>query len=42
VMLKWRAKADFKKSFAPIPPPPTNWEQFVQVLLQANELHFVD
>ena len=42
VMVKWRAKADFKKSFAPIPAPPTNWEQFVQVLLQANELHFVD
>ena len=38
----WRAKADFKKSFAPIPPSQTKWEQYVQVLLQANELHFID
>lgn len=38
----WRAKADFEKQFAPIPRPPTKWEQYVQVLLQANELHFVD
>ena len=42
VMQLWRAKADFKKQFAPIPRPPTKWEQYVQTLLQANELHFVD
>lgn len=42
VLQTWRAKADFKKSFAPIPRSPTNWEQYVQVLLQANELHFID
>ena len=42
VMRTWRAKRDFFKKFAPIPSPPTNWEQYVQALLQANELHFVD
>lgn len=42
VLRQWRAKADFFKRFAPLPPPPTHWEQYVQALLQANELHYVD
>ena len=42
IMSLWRAKADFEKQFAPIPRAPTKGEQYVQVLLQANELHFVD
>ena len=42
VLRRWRAKADFFKRFAPLPPPPTHWEQYVQALLQANELHYVD
>ena len=40
--LVWGAKADFNQTFPPIPRRMSRWEQYVQVLLQANELHFMD
>ncbi|MBL6764119.1 MAG: PSD1 domain-containing protein [Verrucomicrobiae bacterium] len=42
IKMVWGAKADFDRRFDPIPRRMTRWEQYAQVLLQANELHFID
>ena len=42
IKMVWGAKADFDRRFDQIPRRMTRWEQYAQVLLQANELHFID
>ncbi|MEA3211837.1 MAG: hypothetical protein QOE70_4894 [Chthoniobacter sp.] len=39
---EWDASAQFAGPPAPLPPPLTPWEQYAQVLLEANEFTFVD